>query len=80
MHMRSLHMVAVPLVIAGAINWGLVGLFDYNLVNALVGSYMQLEQLVYILVGLSGLYLAFTHYEYCKECSMMMKPMKKGKK
>lgn len=39
----------------GAINWGLVGGFDFNLVNAVFGSVAWLETLIYILVGLSAL-------------------------
>ncbi len=47
------------LTIIGAINWGLVGLFDFNLVEALFPA--ALERAVYILVGLSGLTLLFTY-------------------
>ena len=46
--------VAILLVIGG-LNWGLVGLFDLNLVSALLGQ-SALASLVYILVGLSALY------------------------
>lgn len=46
--------VAILLVIGG-LNWGLVGLFDFNLVSALLGQ-SALSSLVYILVGLSALY------------------------
>jgi uncharacterized protein len=54
------------LVILGAITWGLIGLFQWNLVNALFGGDVypanssRLSQLLYILVGLSGVALAFT--------------------
>lgn len=68
--MKMLHMVAFALVVVGAVNWGLVGLFDMNLVNALLGSMMGLEKLVYVLVGASGVYLAFTHMSDCKTCKM----------
>lgn len=45
------------LVWIGALNWGLVGAFEWNLVNVLLGSWPVVEQIVYILVGLSALYM-----------------------
>jgi uncharacterized membrane protein YuzA (DUF378 family) len=57
--MKSMHWVALILVIVGAINWGLVGLFDFNLVAALFGD-SGAARAVYTLVGLSGLILAVT--------------------
>jgi uncharacterized membrane protein YuzA (DUF378 family) len=56
MKMNSLQMISWLLVTIGAINWGLVGLANINLVEALLGSWPALVQIVYILVGLSGLY------------------------
>jgi uncharacterized protein len=44
------------LLVIGGLNWGLVGAFDWNLVNALFGSWMWLERLVYVLVGLAALH------------------------
>ena len=52
--------ISTILVIIGAINWGLVGLFHFNLVEALFGSIPILVKLIYILVALSGLYLLTT--------------------
>lgn len=52
--MKGLQQIANILVIVGAINWGLVGLLNLNLVNAVLGSIAGLEKIVYILVGLSG--------------------------
>ncbi|PTL84634.1 DUF378 domain-containing protein [Vitiosangium sp. GDMCC 1.1324] len=48
------------LVIIGALNWGLIGLFKWNLVTALFGETSACGQCLYILVGLAGLALAFT--------------------
>ncbi len=64
--MKILHVIAFILVIIGALNWGLVGLggfanADWNVVHAILGSIPTLEWIVYILVGLSGLWLLFTH-------------------
>lgn len=66
--MKMLHMVAFALVIVGALNWGLVGLFGLNLVTMLLGS-TGLENIVYILVGASAVYIAFGHMSDCKICS-----------
>lgn len=54
-NMKGLQQIAVILVIIGALNWGLVGLFNLNLVNAIFSSMAWLEKTVYILVGLSGI-------------------------
>lgn len=56
--MKTYATVALALVVIGAINWGLVGLLGLNLVNAVVGTGM-LERIVYVLVGLAGLWLAW---------------------
>lgn len=48
--------IALVLVIVGAINWGLVGAFNFDLVETLFGDMTILTRTVYILVGLSGVY------------------------
>ena len=52
--------VAITLTVIGAINWGLIGLFKWNLVDTLFGSYSMISRIVYTLVGVSGLYLIYT--------------------
>lgn len=64
--MKLLHMAAYTLLWVGGINWGLVGLMNYNLVEGLLG--MNLAKLVYILVGLSTVYIVATHKSDCKVC------------
>ena len=54
---NPMNIVALVLVIVGAINWGLVGAFDFNLVSSLLGTDTFLTNLIYILVGISGIYL-----------------------
>lgn len=54
--MAFVNMVSRILVIVGALNWGLVGAFRYNLVEMLLGSVPVLFMLVYILVGIAGVY------------------------
>jgi uncharacterized protein len=56
--MNPLSWVALVLAIIGGLNWGLVGLFNFNLVYAIFGSIAWLERLIYIVVGLAALYLA----------------------
>ncbi len=48
--------ITIILVIIGAINWGLVGLANFNLVNLIFGAVMWLENTVYVLVGLAGIW------------------------
>ncbi len=60
--MSALNMIAYVLLIIGGLNWGLVGLGDWfggnwNVVNLVFGSMPSLEALVYVLVGLSALWL-----------------------
>jgi uncharacterized protein len=55
--MKALNIITLALVIVGAVNWGLVGLFQFDLVAALFGGQQALlSRLVYIVVGISGLY------------------------
>ena len=59
--MKPLHWIALLLVIVGAVNWGLVGLFQFDLVAALFGGQTAtLSRVVYTLVGLSGVVVAIT--------------------
>lgn len=67
-------MVAWILVIVGGLNWLLVGLggfmgSNWNVVHMLLGSWPQVEWLVYILVGLSAVSELVSHKKNCKECS-----------
>ena len=52
----TLSIAAFALVVIGGLNWGLIGLFDFNLVTWLTSWWMGLDRLVYILVGLAALY------------------------
>ena len=55
--MKTLDYIALTLVIIGAVNWGLIGFFNLNLVALLFGSMSWLSRIIYGLVGLCGLYL-----------------------
>jgi len=54
-YMQILQKIALVVTIIGAVNWGLIGLFDFNLVNALFGSIEFLEKAIYVIVGITGL-------------------------
>lgn len=66
--MKVLHIVTWILVVVGALNWGLVGVFDFNLVDKILGGAPGIERLVYILVGLSAVVEVVTHSKSCKAC------------
>jgi len=51
--------IALILLIVGGLNWGLVGLFDFDLVAAIFGNRSMISRLVYALVGLSALYTLY---------------------
>lgn len=52
--------VAIVLTIIGALNWGLVGVFRFNLVTFLFGANSLLTRIVLTLVGIAGIYLIYT--------------------
>lgn len=54
--MRPINSITLLLLIVGGLNWGLVGLFDFDLVAALFGEMSTLSRIVYVLVGASALY------------------------
>lgn len=59
--MKTLHTVAFVLLVVGGLNWGLVGLFNYDLVSGVLGEGSALTQLVFVLVGVSAVWIGFTH-------------------
>ncbi len=67
--MKALHMVAFLLVIIGGLNWLLVGLGNWDLVAMIFGAGTTIARVVYVLVGLSAVYLLVTHKKECRVCS-----------
>ena len=61
--MKPLDWIAIVLLIVGGLNWGLVGLFDFNLVELIFGSIPLLMKIVYGLVGASALYSIWTLFK-----------------
>ncbi|MFZ2681898.1 MAG: DUF378 domain-containing protein [Patescibacteria group bacterium] len=66
------HKLAWALVFIGAVNWGLIGFFDFNLVNEILGGAPTVERIVYAVVGLSAIFSLF-----CAKCSMCKMPDRK---
>ncbi|PIO08009.1 DUF378 domain-containing protein [Candidatus Pacearchaeota archaeon CG10_big_fil_rev_8_21_14_0_10_34_12] len=61
--MKTLDWIAMILVIVGALNWGLVGVANYNLVSSLFGSWPVVVSIIYDLVGLGGLWMIYMAYK-----------------
>ncbi len=77
--MKALHGVSFTLLVIGGINWLLIGLAgwfsagsDWNIVGKIFGGAPWLLNLVYVLVGLSAVYLIATHKKTCKCCDKSM--------
>ena len=54
--LKGLDITALVLVIIGAVNWGLIGFFRFDLVSSLFGTGTALTRIIFALVGLAGLY------------------------
>ncbi len=64
--MQTLQKICLLLTIIGAINWGLIGIFDFNLVDTIFGVGSMLSRIIYSLVGIAGLvniYLLFYDFK-----------------
>jgi hypothetical protein len=56
--MKLFDVLAAVFVLVGALNWGLIGLFQFNLVATIFGDATPLTRLIYVLVGMAGLFQA----------------------
>jgi len=54
--MKVIDTIALILIIIGAINWGLIGIFNFNLVDTIFGTMSVVSRIIYTLVGISGLW------------------------
>ena len=54
--MKVLDAIALILIVIGALNWGLIGFFNYNLIGSLFGFTSMFSRIIYGLVGLAGIY------------------------
>lgn len=66
--MKATHGLAFVLVIVGGLNWLLVGLFTWDIGVIFGGPSALIPRIIYILVGLSAIYLLVTHKKDCKHC------------
>jgi hypothetical protein len=75
MVMKTFDVLAAILVVVGAANWGLVGLFQFDLVAALLGEATIMSRIVYSLVGVAGLFQAMQwkaiQRRWSKDAAMM---------
>lgn len=65
-NMETLQKIALVFTIIGAIVWGMIGLFDFNLVEAIFGDLYMIARIIYIIVGICGIInigLLFSHTE-----------------
>jgi len=61
--MKVFNAIILTLVIIGGLNWGLIGLFDYNLVDAIFGTMSIVSRIIYTLVGVAAIW-AIAFYGY----------------
>jgi len=61
--MKGLSAIILTLVIIGGINWGLIGLFDFNLVDSIFGPMTLVSRIIYTLVGIAAVW-AIAFYGY----------------
>ena len=54
--MKVIDKIALILIIIGAINWGLIGIFNFNLVDSIFGEMSVISRIIYSLVGISGIW------------------------
>jgi len=73
--MKAVKLISWILVLIGGINWGLIGIFNWDLVNAILGSVPVVERIVYILVGLGALVIIFTDCKKSSSASNMSSSM-----
>jgi len=57
--MKTLDVIAAVLLVIGGLNWGLVGLFEFDVVSTIFGPMSIVSRIVYDIIGLAALYQAF---------------------
>ncbi len=69
---KALHMITFLLLVIGGLNWLLVGLFSWDVGMLFGGMGATISRIIYVLVGLSAIYVLATHKGDCKMCSSSM--------
>lgn len=67
-HHPILHTIGKILLLIGGINWGLIGLFQFNLIGAIFGEMHAITRIIYVLVGLAALYKIGCWMKHHKKC------------
>ncbi len=65
--MKTLNCICLTLTIIGAIVWGIIGLFSYNIVDGIFGAGTAFSRIIYTLVGVAGLYAISFYWLLKKE-------------
>lgn len=65
--LNALDWIALILLIIGGLNWALVGIFNFDLVAFIFGNLSIVSRIVYVLVGLSAIYMLFVLGKLCKK-------------
>lgn len=63
--MKYLKQITYVLVLIGALNWGVYGVLGFDLVGVVFGSIPMIARIVYVLVGLSALYILISRFTLC---------------
>lgn len=66
MKKNTLDCILLTIIIIGAINWGLIGLFRFDLIAFLFGTMSWVTRVIYVLVGISGIYMLSLYAKMCK--------------
>jgi len=67
--MKGLHMLAMLLLLVGGLNWGIYGIWGWDVGQLFGGMQATVSRVIYVLVGLAALYELVTHKGRCKDCS-----------
>lgn len=70
--LNAVDWVALVLLVIGGLNWLLVGLFGFNVVAFLFGPFTLISRIIYVLVGIAGIYVAVDAFTFVKRPAGMM--------
>lgn len=64
--METAQKIFLTITIIGAVNWGLIGFFDFNLVDTIFGAGTMFAKIIYMLVGVTGLFNIWILFNHIK--------------
>jgi len=68
--MKTIHTIAFLLLVAGGLNWLLLGLFNWEIGSLFGGQDALISRIIYIVIGLAAAYELYAHKTRCKSCSV----------